>query len=148
MKNRGGERSIGPAYHPKTPHPHPKLGTSWRGLEQEEALEVCRKTGSDCRKWVPLFIPPPPPGQQLTSLLWRPSQPPAPTPPSLGTCGQLGSSGSQIPCLGRPGSCAGMGAEVQRWQGNHLPACQLWFSELCRPGANSSQARGGAYSLL
>lgn len=55
-------RIEGSAYHPETPHPHPKLGTSWPGLEQEEALEVCRKTGSDCRKWVPLFSPLPPPG--------------------------------------------------------------------------------------
>lgn len=53
----GGERVIGPAYHPNTTNPHSKLGTSWLGLEQEEALEVCRKTGSDCRKWVPLFSP-------------------------------------------------------------------------------------------
>lgn len=37
------------------PPPSTKPGTSWPGLEQEEALEVCRKTGSDCRKWVPLF---------------------------------------------------------------------------------------------
>lgn len=82
---------------------------------------MCRKTGSDCRKWVPLFSPPPPPGQQLTSLLWRPCQPPAPSPPRLRTCGRLGSPGSQMPCLGRPGSHAGRGAEVQRWQGSHLP---------------------------
>lgn len=36
---------------------HPKWGTSWPGLKQEEALEACWKTGSDCRKWVPLFSP-------------------------------------------------------------------------------------------
>lgn len=59
LGSRGGERAIGPAYHPKTPPPQPQAGHFLASLEQEEALEVCRKTGSDCRKWVPLFSPSP-----------------------------------------------------------------------------------------
>lgn len=77
----GGEKALGPAYHPNilSPNPPSKLGTSWPGLEQEEALEVCRKTGSDCRKWVPLFVPSP---------AW----------PLLGTASRLG---QQLGCLQR-----------------------------------------------
>ena len=41
------------------PTPQPQAGHFLASLEQEEALEVCRKTGSDCRKWVPLFSPSP-----------------------------------------------------------------------------------------
>lgn len=80
-----------------------------------------------------MFSPPPPPGQQLTSLLWRPSQPPAPSPSSLGTCGQLDSPpGSQFPCLGRPGSHAGREAGAQAGQKNHLAvscSSQSWAGQ-------------------
>lgn len=56
QRKREGHRLCLPA---QEPTPQPQAGHFLASLEQEEALEVCRKTGSDCRKWVPLFSPSP-----------------------------------------------------------------------------------------
>ena len=56
QRKREGRRLCLPA---QEPTPQPQAGHFLASLEQEEALEVCRKTGSDCRKWVPLFSPSP-----------------------------------------------------------------------------------------
>lgn len=81
LGGRGRREGHRPCLPSKQPPPHSKLGTSWPGLEQEEALEVCRKTGSDCRKWVPLFSPLP----RLASFRHCPPAGPAPQLPSVGT---------------------------------------------------------------
>lgn len=83
LKSRGGERTKGPAYHPKTPTPTPSRalpGQAWNRKRLWRCVgkqEVTVGSGCLCSVPLPLLV------SSFTSLLWRPSQPPAPSPSRL-----------------------------------------------------------------
>lgn len=162
LRNRE-EEGHRPCLPSKESTPPSQAGHFLASLEQEEALEVCRKTGSDCRKWVPLFSPSPAwpllgiaprPGQQLSSLWWGWSWGPSPNPPSPGQLGPMalnysfpvweaaGGPPHPHPCLH-----AGRESDAQR-HCRKVTASQLLSPELCQPHEGQERAPLCLASLL